>query len=355
MKTSGLTDHLYVGGYDVSGDIGAVQTVNSKRALIDATGLDVAAIERLYGLYDGELSFNNWFEGDAALGVHELLKTLPDADRQALYFRGTLLGYPVACIIGKELTYSLVRAGEGAMTGSIQVLASGDAGLEWGESLAAGKVTSLAAEYLVGLDSGIVGGTPGDLSAYLQVFAFVGTDVTFEVEDSVDGDIDIAADDNALVLITNLINDHVHPLTGVGYSPLHTRIVTVDIVDTAASIVAGTVRLTGTDAAGAPLTDDVDISAGAGSYVSAVRFKTVTQVKTLNDVVVLGGAGDEKITVGVQALVSTYGALGSFAQTVAAPGVQHLVFAGPVKRYLRVSVTTAGGFATVTFAIAAVR
>ena len=352
MKTQGLTDHLFIGGHDISGDVGAVQAINKKQALIEDTGLDMYGVERLLGLHEGELDFNNFFEGNAALGVHELLKALPNADRQALYYRGLLLGGCVACITGKQLTYDLARAGAGSLAGSIKVQSSGDVGLEWGESLTPGKATSLAAEYGLGVDNLLP--TSG-LSAYLQVFAFAGADVTFVIEHSADGDIAILADADAVLLQCNLLNNHTYTPNGAGYSPLHTRKVTIDVVDTTLSIVAGTVTITGTDAAGAALVEDVSIAAGAGSYETTGRFKTVTQVKTKNDVVVLDGPGDEKITVGVKALASTYSALGSFAQTAAAPTVQHINIAGTVKRYLRVSVTTSAGFTSATYAVAAVR
>jgi len=353
MKTSGLTDHIYLGGYDLSGDIGAVQSISKKQALIEDTGLDKYALERLLGLCEGGLSFNSWYQGNAPTGLHEILKDLPNADRQALYFRGILLGGCVACITGKQVTYDEARATSGAMTGKVDLKSSGDVGLEWGVGLTPGSITSLAAEKGLGVDC--LAGIAGALTAYLQVLAFVGTDVTFKIEHSVDGDIDIAADDNAVLLQCNLLNNHTYTPNGAGYSSLHTRKVTIDVVDTGASIVAGTVTVTGTDAVGAPLVEDVSIAGGAGSYETVGRFKTVTQVKTKNDVVVLGGGGDEKITVGVKALASTYSVLGSFVQTTAARTVQRVVLTGPVKQFLRVSVTTAAGFTSINYVIAAIR
>jgi hypothetical protein len=353
MKTTGLTDHVYVGGYDLSGDIGAVQVINKKQALIEDTGLDKYAVERLLGLCEGEIDFNAWYQGNAALGLHEILKALPNADRQALYFRGLLLGNPVACITGKQLEYSQARAAAGGMSGSVKVQSSGDVGLEWGVSLTPGPVISTSAEKGLGIDN--LAGTVDDLPAYLQVLAFTGTDVTLKVEHSDDGDIDIPADDNAVLLQCSLLNNHTYAPNGAGYSPLHTRKVTFDVVDTGASIVAGTVTITGTDYLDDPLIEDVSIAGGAGSYETTGRFKTVIQVKTKNDVSVLDGGGDEKITVGVKALVSTYSILGAFAQTVLARTVQRVVFAGPVKQFLRASVTTAAGFTTVTYVIAVAR
>jgi hypothetical protein len=239
-KTTGLTDHVYVAGYDLSGDVAALTAANKEVAAIEATGLDVSAIERIHGLQSGELSVNTYLN-PATAHLHPVLKVIPAADRQVLYFRGTLLGNPVACLLGKQLTYNTARAADGALTGTVQVKSSGAAkGLEWGVSLTPGKVVSEAEEDLDGVDNGV--GTDGDLSVYLQVFAFAGTNVTFVLEDSDDdGDLD------------------------------------------------------------------------------------------------------------------PYSAVGAFALVTSAPGVQHIIVAGPIKRWLRVSVTSAGGFTSVTYAIAVVR
>lgn len=173
-----------------------------------------------------------------------------------------------------------------------------------------GKHTSTGAESLTGQsDPRFPLGSDGKLSAYLQVFSLTtdpGDDFKVTLQDSDYSLHTIAADDDAILLVTSLLNNHAYGApNGVGFGP-DPRHVTVTIVDTTPSITAGTVRVTGTDAFGDALIENVNIAAGAGAYTTTGRFKTVAAVTTLNDVVTLGGAGDETIKVGVGAVATAY-------------------------------------------------
>ena len=46
-KTSGLGDNCYVGGYDLSGDIGSLGKISGSVATIDVTGINKSAFERI--------------------------------------------------------------------------------------------------------------------------------------------------------------------------------------------------------------------------------------------------------------------------------------------------------------------
>lgn len=61
-KSSGLGDNFYVGGYDLSGDVGSVDQIGSPRGTFDVTGINKFANERIYGRKDGMLSFTSFFE-----------------------------------------------------------------------------------------------------------------------------------------------------------------------------------------------------------------------------------------------------------------------------------------------------
>lgn len=105
----------------------------------------------------------------------------------------------------------------------------------------------------------------------------------------------IERDNDGLVTVVNLVNDTAFTLAADVPSP--SRVVVV-IVDTTPSITAGTIDVTGTRASdGAVVTESIDISAGAGTYVGSVVFSSVTQVIGRN-IATLGGSGDETITVG---------------------------------------------------------
>jgi hypothetical protein len=368
-KTTGLGDNLYLDGYDVSGDIGSIQSISNKRALLDVTGLDKDAHERLPGLGDAEISFTSFYNpsdgtdpDDLVVGAHEILKNILNG-RHVLYFRGTVLGGAVAAMIGAQASYKLDRSAQGALTGEVQVMNAGGKLVEWGRSLTAGKHTSVAPENLPGvLDQDYPNGSVGKLSAYLQVMSIVGAagnDITVKLQHSDYGSA-IAVDDDAVLLITNLLNNHTYAPTGVGFSLTENRRVTITIADTTPSIVAGTVRIVGTNYNGDVQTEDVSIAGGAGAYTSTKFYRTVTSIVTLNNVTVLGGAGDETIKVGVEAAVVTYTdiAAGSFANVdvAVAPYKEHLdIAASSVKRYMRAVVGTVSGFTSAIFAVAVKR
>src|SRR3970282_1443740 len=113
-KQFGGGDNLYVGGSDLSGDVRAVQTIRSSVNPLDVTGLDKSAHERIFGQYDGEISFNSFFN-DAALAEHAELKLRPTADTLVSYFRGTTLGGESACLTGEQLHYDPPRSADGGL------------------------------------------------------------------------------------------------------------------------------------------------------------------------------------------------------------------------------------------------
>src|SRR3990167_1361574 len=130
VKQSCLGDNLYVGGSDLSGDVGALSSISSSRAILPVTGISKSAMERLHGKRDGEISFNSFFN-DAALAEHAELKLLPTADTIVSYFRGTVLGNESACLTGKQINYDLTRSADGGLIFAVQAL-SDAYGLEWG-------------------------------------------------------------------------------------------------------------------------------------------------------------------------------------------------------------------------------
>jgi len=181
-KQSGLSDNFYIGGYNISGDVGSLGRIGGGPALQDLTGIDKLAMERGGLLRDGGMEFSAFFN-DAALAEHVALKPLPTTDVTASYFRGTTLGNPAASCVAKQINYDPTRAADGSLTEAVTVQANGY-GLEWGRSLTAGVRTDTGATQGATID------TAASLSfgfqAYLQVFAFTGTDVTVRIHDSAD-------------------------------------------------------------------------------------------------------------------------------------------------------------------------
>jgi hypothetical protein len=181
-KQSGLGDNLLVGGYDLSGDVGAVGNVGGGVAgTQDMTGINKSAFERVGLARDGRLEYTAFFN---PAGAHPVLSALPTADQVATYCRGTTLGDPGACMVGKQINYDPTRGQDGSLTIAVQTLANGY-GLEWGRQLTAGLRTDTAATNGSSVDFG-TGSTAFGLQAYLQVTAFTGTSVTVTLQESSD-------------------------------------------------------------------------------------------------------------------------------------------------------------------------
>jgi hypothetical protein len=182
-KQSGLGDNCYVGGYDLSGDIGSLRTIGAPMSPLEVTGISKSAPERLGGVRNGQFEFSS-FWNTAALQEHAALSTLLTTDRLITYCRGTSLGDPAACMLGKQINYDPARTADGGMMASVQAQSNGY-GLEWGVQLTAGvRTDSSATSPGTGVDT--LASASFGIQAYLQVFSFAGTSVTITVQDSAD-------------------------------------------------------------------------------------------------------------------------------------------------------------------------
>lgn len=188
-KESGLGDRLLVAGYDVSGDIGALDTIGAPLNPLDVTSIAVQAMERIGGLRDGNIKFTAFFNPDplSLSGSHTRFSTLPTTDVQVAYLHlhgANTIGRQAAVTVAKQLDYAGKRANDGAMTFDIECQASAGTGLEWGVMLTPGKRTDTAATDGASLDG--LAATAFGLQAYLQVLSFTGTSVTIKLQDSAD-------------------------------------------------------------------------------------------------------------------------------------------------------------------------
>jgi hypothetical protein len=183
-KTSGLGDRLFVGGRNLSGDIGSLSRIGGSIATQDVTGIDKSAFERIGLVRDGSLEYTAFFN-PAAGQAHPALSALPTSDQILTYCRGATAGSPAACLVGKQINYDPTRAADGALTLTVQALANGY-GLEWGRQATAGQRTDTEATDGAALDLG--GATAFGLQAWLHVFALTGDDITVTLEGSADED-----------------------------------------------------------------------------------------------------------------------------------------------------------------------
>lgn len=181
-KQGGLGDNCYVGGYNLSGDIGSLSRIGGSQATLEVTGIDKAALERIGGQRDGAIEFTSYFNKSAGQ-AHPVLSVLPTSDRVVSYFRGVALGNPAASLVGKQINYDGTRGQDGSLTFTVQAQANGY-GLEWGRQLTAGLRTDTAATNGTGIDT--TASASFGAQAYLQVTAFTGTDATVKIQDSAD-------------------------------------------------------------------------------------------------------------------------------------------------------------------------
>lgn len=181
-KQTGLGDNLYVAGYNVSGDVGAVNNIHGGPSLLDVTAIDKSAYERLGGVRDGGLDFSGFFN-DATDQLHTTVSTLPTADVSVMYCRGTAIGSPAASCVAKQINYDLTRGTDGSLTVAVEIQANGF-GLEWGKQLTAGMVSISSAGDQASIDQGA--SSSNGAQAYLQVLSLTGTSATVTVEDSAD-------------------------------------------------------------------------------------------------------------------------------------------------------------------------
>lgn len=181
-KSTGLGDRLYVGGYDLSGDIGSLQQIMGGPAPLEVTDITQSAYERLGGERNGGMTFTSWFN-KAAGRSHPVLAALPTTDVIAIYGHGTTLGNAGAACVAKQIGYDGTRAADGALSFSTAVQSNGY-GLEWGDQLTAGTRADTAATNGTGFDG--AASTAFGAQFYLQMFSVTGTSCTVKVQDSAD-------------------------------------------------------------------------------------------------------------------------------------------------------------------------
>lgn len=186
-KVGGLLQACWVGGYDLSGDVSALDTVQASRRPIDVTALNTTSHERIGGRTDGRIEATGHFN-DAAARSHVVLSEMPTTDTQVIYCIGTTLGDPAAAMANaKQVSYSTAEKEDASL--EVKMAAVSDrTGLEWGRLLTPGTVTHTEGTNGAPYDFGAE--TTFGLQAYLMVFALTGTNVVVTLQESSDNDAD---------------------------------------------------------------------------------------------------------------------------------------------------------------------
>ena len=182
-KITGLGSNFYIGGFDLSADVSALDQMTGSVKPLDVTGIKSLATERLGGVRDGTLEFSTFFD-TAAGAEHAALSGLPVTDTIGSAFLpnasyALAAGNPACSINAKQVNYDWTRGNDGSLTGKVSLQANGF-GLEWGEMLTAGLRTDSAATIGAFFDDG--GATSFGGQAYFQLIAFSGTSVTIDIQ-----------------------------------------------------------------------------------------------------------------------------------------------------------------------------
>ncbi|WP_406418054.1 hypothetical protein [Streptomyces sp. NBC_01614] len=183
-KQSGLGDGLIVDGTNLSGDTGSLGRIGGGPNPLVVTGIDKGAFERIGGQRDGGIEWSSWFN-PASGQAHAKLSSLPLINRMITYQRGTTLGKPAACLVGKQINYDPTRGDDGAMTIAVQSLSNGY-GIEWGEQVTPGVRTDTGAASGDGVEFGYDGedylALPGASGDYASTPDAAALDITGDID-----------------------------------------------------------------------------------------------------------------------------------------------------------------------------
>lgn len=183
-KISGLGAQAFVGGYDLSGDIAAVDTIKGSHVLQMSRGVTQTAADRIALRRDGEMGFSSLFNA-ATAQAHLTFSALPRTDVQMQVYPvgGATAGLVAAAMVAKQMGYDLNPGADGSLVASVQGLCNAQ-GLEWGVGLTTGKQTLTGAGNGSNVDdlAGAPTSTAFGCAAYLQVFSLVGTSATVTIQ-----------------------------------------------------------------------------------------------------------------------------------------------------------------------------
>ena len=194
-KQTGITDRLYWHGTDISGDVGAIQSISTNVALLPLTAINSETEERTQGQSSGAINFVSWFNDELSLPI---LDDLPSTDVILLYARGVSIGSPCFALSAKQVNHDPQRGQDGSLTLPVDAQGSGVAG-EYGRLLTAGQHTfadSNATEPAGVVESQTTYGGVG----YLQVESLGSGSPTYILEDS--DDTTTGSDGNWATLLT---------------------------------------------------------------------------------------------------------------------------------------------------------
>jgi hypothetical protein len=156
-KQSGIGARFLCGGYDISGDVNALDSISASMTPLDVTDITQSAHSRVPGLRDGMMGFTSFWDAANATPVLDALST---ADELMEFLVPPLsIGSPAACLNAKQINYDPSRASDGGLTMKTEGQGQGY-GLEWGVQLTPGLRTDTTDTNGSSFDSGAAFSTP---------------------------------------------------------------------------------------------------------------------------------------------------------------------------------------------------
>ena len=108
-KKGGLGMRFFIEGNDLSGDVGSISAMSSPRGVLDKTGINSSAMERVLTHTSGEITFVSHFN-DAAGQEHPVLSALPATDVDVLVLQSATAGDAVGrCVASRSTTTARER------------------------------------------------------------------------------------------------------------------------------------------------------------------------------------------------------------------------------------------------------
>jgi len=179
-KTGGLSQEFYIDGHDLGGDVGAINECASPRGVLEITGINKAAVERVMTHGDGRIEFASYFDDGTELS-HNALAGLPTGDVVVLWAYGGAIGDSAAFLTAKQVNYDARRGQDMSLALTILCLGQGVA-LEYGEMLTAAIDTHSSASSSSSKDD--AASTSAGLAAVVEIKDIDSGTPTIIIQDS---------------------------------------------------------------------------------------------------------------------------------------------------------------------------
>jgi len=179
-KKTGLGHNFFISGYDLSGDVSAIDNWSTPVESVDVTSISKSAMERIQGRVDLSASFSSFFN-DAAGQEHIALRNYPSTNRIVSWTFGSTVGDVAVGAVAKQVDYPMTRGADGSLTTTVPISGNGVIA-EWGNLLSAGKITHSSATTVASKDDSA--STSSGASAIIQSMSLASGTATVKIQES---------------------------------------------------------------------------------------------------------------------------------------------------------------------------